>query len=57
MGAARGTLSARGQPLEGLRLLSGWRGEVVGREVRDLLEGRRRLSWDPRRRTLLLDQT
>lgn len=47
--------AARGQPLEGLRLLSGWRGEVVGRELRDLLEGRRRLSWDPRGRTLRLD--
>jgi ribonuclease D len=48
--------AVRGQPLEGFRLLSGWRGEIVGRELRDLLEGRRRLSWDPRRRTLRLDQ-
>jgi ribonuclease D len=48
--------AARGQPLEGLRLLSGWRGEVVGRELRDLLEGRRRLSWNPRGRTLRLEE-
>lgn len=48
--------AARGQPLEGLRLLTGWRGEVVGRELRELLEGRCRLSWDPRGRTLRLGE-
>ncbi len=48
--------AARGQSLEGLHLMSGWRAEVVGRELLDLLEGRCRLSWSPKDRALHLEK-
>ncbi|MBN1421481.1 MAG: ribonuclease D [Planctomycetes bacterium] len=38
------------------RLLAGWRGEVVGRDLLDLLDGRARLSIDPATRRIALDR-
>ena len=49
------TAVSRGEPLEGLRLLHGWRREIVGDELLAVLDGRRHVSWDPASRRLRLE--
>lgn len=36
-------------------LFSGWRGELVGKPLRDLLEGRLSIGYDPKRRRVVLE--
>ncbi|HZU40298.1 MAG TPA: HRDC domain-containing protein [Solirubrobacteraceae bacterium] len=43
----------RGEPQPGVRALTGWRKELVGAELRDLLAGRSALSVGPERRLRL----
>jgi ribonuclease D len=50
VGAAR-----RGEPEPDVRTLSGWRRELVGADLRDLLAGRRAISVGPDRRLRLSD--
>jgi ribonuclease D len=49
------TASRRGEPDPQVRALSGWREELVGADLRDLLGGRSALSVGPERR-LVVDQ-
>ena len=49
------TASRRGEPDPHVRTLSGWRAELVGADLRDLLAGRSALSVGPDRR-LVVDQ-
>jgi ribonuclease D len=49
------TASRRGDPDPQIRTLSGWREELVGADLRDLLGGRSALSVGPERR-LVVDQ-
>jgi len=39
---------------EDCALLTGWRRELVGREIADVLAGRRAVCWDPARKALVL---
>jgi ribonuclease D len=48
VGAAR-----RGEPEPGVRALVGWRRELVGADLHDLLEGHRAIRVGPRRRLML----
>jgi len=48
IGAAR-----RGDPEPNVRTLSGWRRELVGADLRDLLDGRSAIGVGPRRRLVL----
>ena len=50
IGAAR-----RGDPEPDVRTLSGWRRELVGADLRDLLDGRSSIGVGPRRRLVLTD--
>ncbi|MEA2625486.1 MAG: ribonuclease [Candidatus Binatota bacterium] len=45
----------RGESLDGVRLVRGWRDEAVGGEIRALLEGRSVVAWDGDRRRLRID--
>ncbi|HTX11989.1 MAG TPA: HRDC domain-containing protein [Solirubrobacteraceae bacterium] len=45
--------SRRGEPEPGVRALEGWREELVGADLRDLLAGRRAVSVGPNRRLTL----
>jgi ribonuclease D len=51
VGAAR-----RGGPEPDVRTLAGWRRELVGADLRDLLDGRRAISVGPQRRLMLSDR-
>src|SRR5205085_467580 len=50
VGAAR-----RGEPEPGVRTLSGWRRELVGADLRDLLNGHSAIGVGPDRRLILSD--
>jgi ribonuclease D len=45
----------RGDPEPDVRTLEGWRSELVGADLRDLLAGRRAISVGPGRRLVLQD--
>ena len=45
----------RGEPEPDVRTLEGWRSELVGADLRDLLAGRRAVSVGPDRRLVLSD--
>jgi ribonuclease D len=45
-----------GAALDDLRVLSGWRGELVGRELLAVLRGEHVVAWDPERRTVRLGE-
>jgi ribonuclease D len=45
--------SRRGEPEPDVRALEGWREELVGADLRDLLGGRRAISVGPNRRLVL----
>ena len=47
---------SHGEPSDDLRLLRGWRRQAVGEELLAVLDGRRRVAWDPDRRTLRLEE-
>ena len=47
--AALVTAARRGEDGDGLRVTDGWRRELVGDELRELLAGRRRLGVGPDR--------
>jgi ribonuclease D len=51
VGAAR-----RGEPEPDVRTLGGWRRELVGADLRDVLDGRRAVSVGPQRRLMLIDR-
>ena len=46
--------TVRGQPADDIRLLTGWRNELVGTEIRELVAGRLGVRWDASARRLRL---
>ncbi len=53
----RALASERASPDFGGNLFAGWRGELVGKPLRDLLEGRLSIGYDPKRRRVVLENT
>jgi hypothetical protein len=46
----------RGDPEPGVRTLTGWREELVGADLRDLLQGRSAAGVGPQRRLVLSER-